>query len=54
MSSRRTPAASDAYWLIMDVVGFLPPPGHAPLFASASELARLDAWLHYLIANWAP
>jgi aminoglycoside phosphotransferase (APT) family kinase protein len=52
--SATTGSSPDVYWLIMDAVGFLPPPGRAPMFASSSELARLDAWLHYLIAVRAP
>lgn len=40
----------EAYWLVMDAVGFLPPPGRAPMFGSPTELARLDAWLHALTA----
>lgn len=35
----------DPYWLLMDVVGFLPPPGKQPMFGTPNELARLDAWL---------
>lgn len=38
------------YWLVMDAVGFLPLPGKDPLFGSPAELARLDQWLHGLIA----
>lgn len=40
----------DTYWLLLDAVGFLPPPGRSPLFGSATELARLDAWVHHLVA----
>jgi aminoglycoside phosphotransferase (APT) family kinase protein len=39
----------DRYWLVMGAVGFLPPPGKTPMFGSATELARLDAWLHELV-----
>ncbi|WP_323096411.1 aminoglycoside phosphotransferase family protein [Intrasporangium sp. YIM S08009] len=39
------------YWLVMDAVGFLPPPGREPLFSSTTELARLDGWLHGLVAG---
>jgi aminoglycoside phosphotransferase (APT) family kinase protein len=35
----------ERYWLVMDVVGFLPPPGKKPFFSSAGELERLDDWL---------
>lgn len=44
----------DAYWLIMDAVGFLPPPGKKPMFGSPTELARLDGWLHDLLARALP
>ena len=37
------------YWLVMDAVGFLPPPGKKPLFGSPTELQRLDRWVHDLI-----
>ena len=37
------------YWLVMDAVGFLPPPGKKPLFGSPTELQRLDQWVHGLI-----
>jgi hypothetical protein len=39
----------EKYWLVMDAVGFLPPPGRNPLFGSATELDRLDHWLHDLM-----
>jgi Ser/Thr protein kinase RdoA (MazF antagonist) len=42
----------DPYWLLMDAVGFLPPPGKKPLFDSAAELQGLDAWLVELITTW--
>ena len=35
----------ETHWLVMDAVGFLPPPGKRPMFGSAEEVARLDAWL---------
>lgn len=41
----------DRYWLVMDAVGFLPPPGKEPLFGSARELERLDAWLQQVVAG---
>lgn len=46
-----TDTEPDMYWLVMDAVGFLPPPGRDPLFNSAEELARLDAWLHRILAG---
>jgi Ser/Thr protein kinase RdoA (MazF antagonist) len=41
----------DTYWLIMDAVGFLPPPGKKPMFGTPTELARLDEWLHDLLTR---
>lgn len=41
----------DRYWLIMDAVGFLPPPGRTPLFGTPTELRRLDQWLHDLVSR---
>jgi aminoglycoside phosphotransferase (APT) family kinase protein len=38
----------EKYWLVMDAVGFLPPPGRDPLFGSPTELKRLDYWLRDL------
>ncbi|TDD47674.1 aminoglycoside phosphotransferase family protein [Kribbella antibiotica] len=40
----------DRYWLMMDAIGFLPPPGRDPLFGSAGELESLDHWLQDLVA----
>jgi Ser/Thr protein kinase RdoA (MazF antagonist) len=40
----------DQYWLVMDAVGFLPPPGRTPLFGSPTELQRLDHWLQWVVA----
>ncbi len=41
----------ETYWLLMDAVGFLPPPGSKPLFGSARELERLDYWVHDLMRS---
>jgi hypothetical protein len=39
--------------LVMDAVGFLPPPGRESMFGSATELERLDYWVHDLMrAAW--
>lgn len=38
------------YWLVMDAVGFLPPPGKPPMFGSPTELERLERWLHELLS----
>lgn len=39
----------EQYWLVMDAVGFLPPPGRKPLFGTPTQLARLENWLEALI-----
>lgn len=41
----------DRYWLVMDAVGFLPPPGQAPMFGSPGELERLDDWLQRVVSS---
>lgn len=38
------------YWLVMDAVGFLPPPGMKPMFGSPTQLERLDDWLTRITA----
>jgi len=43
--------APEPHWLVMDSVGFLPPPGKEPLFHAARELAQLDAWLHEIVTT---
>jgi aminoglycoside phosphotransferase (APT) family kinase protein len=45
-----TGTKAERYWLVMDAVGFLPPPGKKPLFGSSTELERLDHWLHDLMS----
>lgn len=47
-----TGTAPGAYWLVLDAVGFLPPPGRPPLFGSPMELERLDDWLGYVVASY--
>jgi aminoglycoside phosphotransferase (APT) family kinase protein len=42
---------ADPYWLVMDAVGYLPPPGRPPLFRHPDQLARLDDWLHHLVGG---
>lgn len=43
--------APEQHWLMMDAVGFLPPPGRSPMFGSAPELERLDEWLHRIVCG---
>jgi len=46
-----TATRPEHYWLVMDAVGFLPPPGRTSLFGAPAQLARLDAWLHELVGD---
>ena len=46
-----TGSKPDPYWLVMDAVGFLPPPGKTPMFDSPGELERLDDWLLHVVAS---
>ena len=52
---RRYAAASgthaDAHWLVMDAVGYLPPPGKRPLFGRTDQLGRLDDWLDLVVRD---
>lgn len=41
----------EPYWLVMDAVGYLPPPGREPLFGRRDQLAGLDAWLARCVAR---
>ena len=45
-----TGSPPEPYWLVLDTVGFLPPPGKEPMFGSARQLAALDGWLHGLVS----
>lgn len=46
-----TGTTADAHWLVMDAVGYLPPPGKRPLFGRSDQLERLDEWLHRLVRD---
>lgn len=46
-----TGRACEDHWLVMDAVGFLPPPGREPMFSGPGELQRLDEWLHRLVGG---
>ena len=52
---RRYAAASstdaDAHWLVMDAVGYLPPPGKRALFGRTDQLGRLDDWLDLVVRD---
>jgi len=39
------------YWLVMDAVGFLPPPGKPPMFGESAQLERLDQWLDLVVGG---
>jgi aminoglycoside phosphotransferase (APT) family kinase protein len=42
------------FWLAMDAVGYLPPPGKRSMFAGEDQLERLDAWLHHVVGGEIP
>lgn len=48
------PEPPSPYWFVLDAVGFLAPPGRAPLFGEHEQLARLDVWLHGLVEQARP
>lgn len=37
------------YWLVMDAVGYLPPPGKPLMFRLPEQVERLDAWLDEVV-----
>ncbi len=39
----------DPHWLVMDAVGYLPPPGKPSMFGRPDQLARLDDWLDHIV-----
>ncbi|GEP40522.1 hypothetical protein NPS01_41850 [Nocardioides psychrotolerans] len=41
----RTGREPQPFFEVMDVVGFLPPPGRRSFVTDAGELARLESWL---------
>ncbi|MCM0621743.1 phosphotransferase family protein [Nocardioides bruguierae] len=43
--------APERHWLVMDAVGFLPPPGRRGFFEDPPERDRLDSWLHHLVVG---
>jgi aminoglycoside phosphotransferase (APT) family kinase protein len=43
------PEAMHPFWLVMDTVGYLPPPGKPQMFRQPEQVARLDAWLHHVV-----
>jgi aminoglycoside phosphotransferase (APT) family kinase protein len=47
--ARTTGRPAEAHWLVMDAVGYLPPPGKRPLFGRADLLGRLDDWLDLVV-----
>ncbi len=42
---------ADPYWLVMDTVGYLPPPGRPPMFGQADQLERFDEWLDVVVSR---
>lgn len=47
----RSPHPFQQHWLVMDAVGFLPPPGRRSMFDHPEQLRRLDGWLHRLVTS---
>lgn len=43
--TRVTGVEREPYWDVMDIVGFLPPPGRPPMFDDPAQLARLEEHL---------
>lgn len=41
----------EPHWLVMDAVGYLPPPGRPPMFGEPAQLARLDDWLDLVVSR---
>ncbi|MDR7251293.1 Ser/Thr protein kinase RdoA (MazF antagonist) [Nocardioides sp. BE266] len=41
----------DAHWLVMDAVGYLPPPGRPPMFGRPDQLEGLDEWLDLVVGR---
>jgi len=41
----------EPYWDVMDVVGFLPPPGRKPMFDDPTQLVRLEEHLAWAIRS---
>lgn len=39
----------DRHWLVMDAVGYLPPPGKPSMVGRADQLERLDDWIALLV-----
>ena len=42
----------EPHWLVMDAVGYLPPPGRPPMFGDPAQLERLDEWLALLVGGY--
>ena len=37
------------FWLVMDAVGYLPPPGTPQMFRRPDQVERLDDWLDEVV-----
>lgn len=48
--TRATGVEPEPYWDVMDIVGFLPPPGRPPMFDDPTQLARLEEHLATILA----
>lgn len=49
--TRLTGVQREPYWDVMDVVGFLPPPGRKPMFDDPTQLVRLEEHLAWAIRS---
>jgi Ser/Thr protein kinase RdoA (MazF antagonist) len=43
------PEPLDPFWLVMDTVGYLPPPGKPQMFRQPDQVERLDDWLDEVV-----
>lgn len=48
--TRITGVEREPFWDVMDIVGFLPPPGRPPMFDDPAQLARLEEHLAWVLA----
>ena len=49
--TRLTGVEPEPYWDVMDVVGFLPPPGRKPMFDDPAQLLRLEEHLVWALGS---
>ena len=49
--TRLTGVGREPYWEVMDIVGFLPPPGRPIMFDDPAQLRRLEEHLAWCLAK---